>query len=320
MNNVPKFTIFTPVYNRRDSIHRVWQSICAQTYQNFEWIIVDDGSTDNVGELLKQYKNDAVFPITILTQSNMGKHVAWNRAVKLAQGDLFIPADSDDSFIPTALERFAFHWSSIESNKRASFSGVNVLCRDAQSGEIVGDKFPISPFSSNNLELFYKYKISGEKWGCLRVDLLKQRLFPEQSRGRGDFPLSFVFYWLAQRYKVLCVNEALRTYYQDNSSCLSSQVPKTLYIAAPNSYDFLVWHLDNNLSYMWKYCGFVTVIKQFLSCWRTGLLAGRKPSVIISHFKNTTPKILAILTNIPGIILYTFTYRKLKEATHMEKI
>lgn len=71
-----KFTVFTPVYNRRDKIHRVWDSLRSQTFRDFEWIVVDDGSTDNVMEILAIYKNEADFPVTILRQENKGKHFA----------------------------------------------------------------------------------------------------------------------------------------------------------------------------------------------------------------------------------------------------
>lgn len=69
------FTVFTPVYNRKDKIHRVWDSLQMQTYPNFEWVIVDDGSTDGIGSLLEEYKQKADFPVTVLTQANSGKHI-----------------------------------------------------------------------------------------------------------------------------------------------------------------------------------------------------------------------------------------------------
>lgn len=94
------FTVFTPIYNRKDKIHRVWESLTQQTYKNFEWIIVDDGSKDDVIPLLVSYKNQAMFPVTILSQENSGKHIAWNRALEIAKGELFVPADSDDEFVP----------------------------------------------------------------------------------------------------------------------------------------------------------------------------------------------------------------------------
>lgn len=67
---IPFFTIFTPVYNRKNEIHRVWESLNEQTFRDFEWILVDDGSTDNVWPLLEEYKEKASFPVTLLQQEN----------------------------------------------------------------------------------------------------------------------------------------------------------------------------------------------------------------------------------------------------------
>jgi len=143
-----KFTIFTPIYNGRHTIHRVWNSIQSQSYRDFEWIIVDDGSADNVYELLEEYKNRASFNVNIIMQKNMGKHFAWNKAVQAAQGELFVPADADDEFVPETLEIFNNTWENIEDKR--FFSGINVLCKDPYTGFVVGDEFPVDGMISNN--------------------------------------------------------------------------------------------------------------------------------------------------------------------------
>src|SRR5262249_48855085 len=132
------FTVFTPVFNRRHTLGRVWDSLRAQTSRDFEWVVVDDGSTDGVLELLREYEREAEFPMTVFRQPNGGKHAAWNRGVALARGELFLPADSDDRFVPETLERLALLWRSIPEADRPGFSGVNVLCRDPETGAVVG--------------------------------------------------------------------------------------------------------------------------------------------------------------------------------------
>lgn len=92
---------------------------------------------------------------------------------------MFVPADSDDEFIPEALEYFAKQWQMIPVEDRKGYSGINVLCKDSKTGGVVGGEYPESPMVSDNLELAYKYKIKGEKWGCIRTGLLKLRLNPE---------------------------------------------------------------------------------------------------------------------------------------------
>lgn len=103
-----KFTIFTPCYNVENVIHRVFQSVENQTYDNFEWIIINDGSTDSSDDIIRKLiqTSPIIDRIKYYTQGNKGKHIAWNRAVGIATGDLFLSADADDSFIPETLTYF----------------------------------------------------------------------------------------------------------------------------------------------------------------------------------------------------------------------
>lgn len=84
----PFFTLFTPVFNGEKHIDRVFKSIAGQSFRDFEWIIVNDGSTDNTATLVKSFlaehpEIDAVYH----EQSNAGKHISWNKAVELARGN-----------------------------------------------------------------------------------------------------------------------------------------------------------------------------------------------------------------------------------------
>lgn len=308
-----QFTIFTPVYNRRHTIDRVWKSLKSQTYKNFEWVVVDDGSTDGVWDLLEEYEKEADFPVVLLQQQNKGKHVAWNRAVKLAKGELFVPADSDDSFEPNTLERFAFHWeNSISKQERKQYSGINVLCKDPYTDQIVGAPYPSNLLISNNLELYFKYKIDGEKWGCIRTDVLKKRPFKEV---KGAFlSENYIWFYIARQYKVLCVNEGLRHYYTDDEMCLSKPKPVDLIRSAESRYLSALWNLDTNMDYIIKYKGITYISKEFSKVWRFGLLADIPVNKIIAEFKNPLSKLLLILYFVPSYIYYLLTFKRLKDS------
>src|SRR5690242_19362698 len=101
----PLFTVFTPTYNRAHTIERVYRSLCTQNCRDFEWLVVDDGSTDGTEALIRQWQHEAEFPIRYFWQPNAGKHVAMNRGVAEASGSLFLTLDSDDACVPWALER-----------------------------------------------------------------------------------------------------------------------------------------------------------------------------------------------------------------------
>ena len=94
-------TIFTPTYNRAALLPRLYNSLLAQNHKDFEWIVVDDGSSDGTKKLIQTYINDAQLSIQYHKQENAGKHVAINTGVKLATRPYFFIVDSDD-FLPAS--------------------------------------------------------------------------------------------------------------------------------------------------------------------------------------------------------------------------
>ena len=204
------FTVFTPTYNRAHTLERVYASLDAQSFRDFEWLIVDDGSTDGTRSLVERWRQQARFPIRYLWQENSGKHVAFNAAVREARGELFLPFDSDDGCVPHALECFRRHWESIPDDRRARFSAVTALCED-QHGNLVGSRFPYAVTDSNSLEIHYRFHVTGEKWGFHRTEVLRQYPFPEIRA--THVPESVVWGKIARRYSTRFVNDVLRIYY-----------------------------------------------------------------------------------------------------------
>src|SRR5262249_22312462 len=126
------FTVITPTFNRARTLPRVWESLRAQTYTSFEWVVVDDGSTDGTDALIADCAARASFPIRSLRQENRGKHVAMNRGVAASSGEMIVVLDSDDACVPSALERFAFHWLSIPEQRRREFYAIVCNCVDQE--------------------------------------------------------------------------------------------------------------------------------------------------------------------------------------------
>ena len=119
-----KITLFTPTYNRAYILETLYRSIQRQSFRDFEWLIIDDGSTDNTEELVKSWiaePND--FPIRFEKVKNGGKCRAINQALDLAQGELFLTIDSDDYLTDTALEKIAEWERELPKNKK--FCGVS---------------------------------------------------------------------------------------------------------------------------------------------------------------------------------------------------
>lgn len=221
------FTVFTPTYNRAATLPRVYESLKGQTFRDFEWLIVDDGSTDNTRQIVEKWQHEADFPIRYVYQRNQGKPTATNRGVVEAAGELFLTLDSDDSCLPQALERLKFHWDSIPDSERPQFSAVTALCKN-QHGEIEGQRFARDVLDSDSVEMFMKYRTRGEKWGFQRTDVLREYPFPI-TPGANFVPESVVWLALSRRYKTRFVNEALRTYHirdgaEDHLSSLNAKV------------------------------------------------------------------------------------------------
>lgn len=212
----PIFTVYTPTFNRAHTLHRCYESLKAQTFRDFEWLIVDDGSTDGTADLVTGWMAEGEVEIGYEARPHLGAHYAHNHCLRVARGRFIIKLDSDDGCVPEALERFWFHWNAIPEEWREGFSGVTALCRD-HLGQRVGTVFPSDPLDSTAAELEYKYKVRGEKWGFLRADVLKAIPFPEDVPG-NFIPESYLWCQVSSRYKTRHVNEELRIYWTDAPS------------------------------------------------------------------------------------------------------
>jgi glycosyltransferase involved in cell wall biosynthesis len=216
MAAAPLFTVYTPTYNRAHTLHRCYESLKAQTFRDFEWLIVDDGSTDGTAALVAGWQAEGLVPIRYEARPHLGAHYAHNHSLQVARGMLWIKLDSDDGCVPEALARFWHHWNTIPEDKRDGFSGVTSLCRD-HHGQRVGTPFPSDPLDCTAAALEYQYKVRGEKWGFLRADILKAMPYPESVPG-NFIPESYLWCQVSSRYLTRHINEELRIYWTDAPS------------------------------------------------------------------------------------------------------
>lgn len=219
-----KFTLFTPCYNGAHCIHRVFDSVTSQTYRNFEWIIINDCSTDDSDNVIRNLIKTLPSEINVkyfVNERNLGKHRSWNRALKIATGDLWICCDCDDSFSPKSLEILNKKWNTVCDDD--TFCGINSICKDPHTGEIRGSKFPKDNFISDKLKLATIDNVPGEKWDCTRIDLLRKRPFPEVE---GSYFTEVYVWWMLAHwgYKLLCINEPLRDYWYEPNSLMNNPI------------------------------------------------------------------------------------------------
>ncbi|MGN1169366.1 MAG: glycosyltransferase family 2 protein [Acutalibacteraceae bacterium] len=213
-----KLTVFTPAYNRRKTIHRAFESLMAQTCKNFEWLIVDDGSSDNLKELIDEYRKTADFPIRYYYKKNGGKHTAINYSYRLTDSDYYLIVDSDDAVMPDTVKTFLNYWESFTPEQRQRYWCVVGLCKDGDTGEVVGDRFPDGINESENPRALAA-TVKGEKSSCMRTEVLKQFPFPEP-KGTNFITESIVWNKIDKQYRQYYVNDVVRVYYQNEPDSL----------------------------------------------------------------------------------------------------
>lgn len=236
-------TVFTPTYNRAHLLPRLYESLCRQTFTDFEWVIVDDGSTDGTKDLFHPNGNGKcflaeiaekttdytgltdnkslagnteiaenqipIFPIRYFYQENGGKHRAINRGVKEAKGELFLILDSDDSLPPEALERINLYYQQIREDN--SFGGVCGYMAH-HDGTVIGHGNDATILDTNSIALRHKYHVQGDMCEVFRTSVLREIPFPE-IHGEKFVPEALVWNRIAKKYRLRVFHEVV--YYRD---------------------------------------------------------------------------------------------------------
>ena len=172
-----KLTIFTPTYNRGYCLENLYKSLLRQKYSDFEWLIIDDASTDDTEQHVRKWIEEATININYIKQQHGGKHRAINKAVEIAKGEYFFIVDSDDIITDNAIE-LIYKWiNSIKEEKIAGVSGT----RMNRAGKIWGGIPNINPkdyIEATNFER-EKYNLLGDKAEIFKTKILKKYKFPE---------------------------------------------------------------------------------------------------------------------------------------------
>ena len=208
-----KFTIFTPTYNREGLLISLYESLKKQTFKDFEWLIVDDGSVDNTNETVQQFIKENILNISYYYKENGGKQRAYNYALDNAKGELFICLDSDDEYVSNALEIILEYWKKVEKN--AKIVGMGYLST-YPDGSIIGSKFPSDEMVETQFNIYNKYKVTGDKGLMFRTEVIKNYKFPVFD-GEKFTTEALVYNRIAEKYEMLYINEKIeiKQYHED---------------------------------------------------------------------------------------------------------
>lgn len=166
-----RLTIYTPAYNKGDTLNRTFKSLVKQTNHNFEWILINDGSTDQTDSIVKKFKNPP-FKWKYINKKNEGLSSVMNLAAKECKTEFILRLDADDYLTPEAVQTILEHLDDNEVKSPNIAALVFLTCYS--DGKICG----YHPFSSNFICNFWDYRFKYKAIGD-RAEVFKNKVFSQ---------------------------------------------------------------------------------------------------------------------------------------------
>ena len=301
-------SVITPIYNRKHTILRTLNSLKNQTYTHFECILVDDGSTDGIDEVVTPVLQENILPIIYIKKQNGGVHTARNCAIKEARGEMIVFLDSDDELTPNALEIFLKTWETIPSVKRSKYREIVAQCMD-ENGKRVG-----KPFPSNINQVNWKQAVKmcdeckGEHVAMNVAKILKDNPWPEP-KGITFVQEGVVWKKLEKTYKSFFINDMVRIYHSDSGNSYTFNQEKNLQTIINRQWG-TSYYLNNWNIYQSKKNSFFKIF--FLN---------EIFSIILKKYKKTPypakkPYLLCLTCKIPCLIVAKWYIKKKMQVTN----
>ena len=199
-------TVLTPTFNRGGGLQSLWDSLQKQTVKEFEWLVVDDGSTDGTKNLITQLQEKSDFPIRYIYKNNGGKHTALNVGIQTICSELIFIVDSDDCVTDDAVE------SILKIHKK--YRSQNNICgyaflRAFPDGKVNGKKFDVNEKIGSYIDV----RVNGDDTGADKAEVfkthcLKEFPFPEYPNEKflGE---DLVWVRMARKYEMVHINKAI---------------------------------------------------------------------------------------------------------------
>lgn len=197
-------SIITPTYNRSNYLAHCYDSLCNQTCFDFEWIIIDDGSTDDTYEVVSRFKADR-FNVVYVRKENGGKHTALNTSHDYINGDFILILDSDDYLTKDAIETIVDDWEIYDSKKEIACISYYKL---SESGEVISGKLNCDYYESDHISYRVNNNIQGDQCEVVRSSVFKELIFPvyENERFASE---GLLWNYIGYNYKTVYRNKAI---------------------------------------------------------------------------------------------------------------
>lgn len=172
-------TIFTPTYNRAYLLPNLYKSLLEQTNKSFEWLIYDDGSSDNTEEVVQSFIKEEIINIKYIKTENRGKHVAINNGVEIAKGELFFIVDSDDILTNDSIEYIIKYWKTIPDKDKHLYAGLGAPRSFVdKNNKIIVKDLGKEWIDATYTDFAFKLNYTADKADIFRTDILRKYKFP----------------------------------------------------------------------------------------------------------------------------------------------
>lgn len=224
-----RITVFTPTYNRAHLLHSCYESLLRQSNQQFKWLIIDDGSTDNTQEVIEKWSLEQRIEIEYIYKENGGLHTGYNTAIEHMDTELSICIDSDDWLPDDAIELILSVWDKNKSDDLAGIIGLDYTADGNIIGDILPDGEKIEP-----IKLLASKNNRGDKKYVVKTSLYKEVAPMPVFEGEKNFNPHYMILKLSAKYKFLSINRPLCIVDYQNDG-MSANIFKQ-YMNSPNSF------------------------------------------------------------------------------------
>ena len=225
-------TVFTPTYNRAHTLERLYRSLCAQTSRDFDWLVIDDGSTDGTATLVQSFIDDGQIPIRYIYKDNGGLYTGYNVAYETIETELNVCIDSDDAMPEKAVETMLSIW---KENGSDDYCGILGLDFDMDGGTPIGGLFPKGMTECYFPELYAKNIHRGDTKQMMRTDLMKAVASQVGFPGEKNFNPVYMLLQVTDKYPILVVNECFCLVQYQQGDSMSRNIWRQ-YLDSPRSF------------------------------------------------------------------------------------